>query len=360
MRNAVDTAPSLRNLERSLLEPDDVLELVEKALLDLLRFSADAAQLTQRLPLLLGQIGRNHDSDKDQLVAAASGPHMRDATTVDADRLAIMGPGRNVDVLGPVHRWDFHRVAQGSLCHAQGQLIDEVGTVSLQHRVRLDLDDDVEVTGGAPTRTDLAFTGEANLRPTIDAARDTDPYFLFAGAVAAAAAGPARFLDDLALAVATRAGGDIDDLSEDRLRRPPHLAGAAALRAGLRRRARFRARSLAGRAGFGPRDGELALDAEDRFFERQPQVGPQVGPPPRTGPPASGGCLAEEHVEDVVDAAEPGATEVETGHALGAGMAKAVIALPLGLVAQDLVGLVDFLEAGLGLWIVRIAVGVEL
>src|SRR5437764_1154890 len=157
MRNAVDTAPSLRNLERSLLEPDDVLELVEKALLDLLWFAADAAQ-------------------------------------------------------------------------------------------------------------------------------DTDPYFLFAGAVAAAAAGPARFLDDLALAVATRAGGDIDDLSEDRLRRPPHLAGAAALRAGLRRRARFRARSLAGRAGFGPRDGELALDAEDRFFERQPQVESKVGAPPRTGP----------------------------------------------------------------------------
>src|SRR5437762_5952070 len=180
MRNAVDTAPSLRNLERSLLEPDDVLGLVDRALLDLLRFAADAAQLAQRLPLLLGQTGRNHDSDKDQLVAATSGPHVRDATTVDADRLSILGPGRNVDVLGPVHRWDFHRVPQGGLSHAQGQLIDDVGTVSLQHGVGLDLDDDVEVTGGAPTRTDLAFTGEANLRATIDAAWDADPHFLFA------------------------------------------------------------------------------------------------------------------------------------------------------------------------------------
>src|SRR5213080_1708116 len=231
MRNAVDTAPSLRNLERSLLEPDDVLELVEKAFLDLLWFATDAAQLAQRLPLLLGQIGRNHDSDKDQLVAPTSAPQVRDATAVDADRLSILRPGRYVDLLRTVHCGDFHGIAQSRLCHAQGQLIDDVGTVSLQHRVRLDLDDDVQVTGGA-------------------AARDTDPYFLFAGAVAAAAAVPARFLDDLALAVATRAGGDIDDLSEDRLRRPPHLAGAAALRAGLRRRARFRARSLAGRAGF--------------------------------------------------------------------------------------------------------------
>src|SRR5256885_8380205 len=62
---------------------------------------------------------------------------------------------------------------------------------------------------------------------------------------------------------------------------PPHLAGAAALRAGLRRRARFRARSLAGRARLGPRDGELALDAEDRFFEGQPQVESKVGTPDR-------------------------------------------------------------------------------
>src|SRR5438445_6263438 len=360
MRNAVDTAPSLRNRKRWLLEPDNVLELVEKALLDLLRFAVDAAQLAQRLLLLLGQVGGNHDSDKDQLVAAASGSHVRDATTVDSDGLSVLRPGRNVDLLGTVHGWDFHGVAQGGLCHAQGQFIDDVGTVSLQHRVRLHLDDDVQVTSGAPTRTDLAFTGKANLRATVDAARDADPHFLFAGAVTAATASPAGFLDDLALAVATRAGGDVDDLTEDRLRRPPHLAGAAALRAGLRRRARFGAGSLAGRAGLGSWNGQLALDAENRFFERQPQVESKVGAPPRTGPPASGGCLAEEHVEDIVDAAEPGATEVETGHALGAGMAKAVIALPLGLVAQDLVGLVDFLEAGLGLWTRRIAIRGEL
>src|SRR3989440_1038026 len=359
MRNAVDTAPSLRNLERPLLEPDDVLELVEKALLDLLRFAADAAQLAQRLPLLLGQIGGNHDADKDQLVAPTSGPQVRDATTVDADRLSILGAGRYVDLLGTVHRWDFDRVTQSGLCHAQGQLIDDVGAVPLQHRVGLDLDDDVQVTGGTPTRTDLAFTAEANLRATVDASRDADPNFLFAGTVAAAGASPAGFLDDLPLAVATRAGGDVDDLSENRLRRPPHLAGAAALRAGLRRCARFRARSLAGRAGLGPWDGELALDAEDRFFACPPQGESKVRAPPRSGPPASG-CLAEEHVEDVVDAAEPRATEVKTGHALRAGVAQAVIALPLGLVAQDLVGLVDFLEAGFRLGIVGIAVGVKL
>src|SRR5437879_2123638 len=189
MRNAVDTAPSLRNLERSLLEPDDVLELVEKALLDLLWFAADAAQLAQRLPLLLGQIGRNHDSDKDQLVAPTSAPQVRDATAVDADRLTILRPGRYVDLLRTVHCGDFHGIAQSRLCHAQGQLIDDVGTVSLQHRVGLDLDEDVQVTSGAHTRTDLAFTGEANLRATVDGAQDAVPHFLYVGEVGGADAG---------------------------------------------------------------------------------------------------------------------------------------------------------------------------
>src|SRR5467141_669018 len=177
MRNAVDTRPSVRNLKRSLLEPDDVLELVEKALLDLLRFAADAAQLAHRLLLLLGQVGGNHDPHKDQLITATPRAHVRDATTVDSDGLSILRPGRNVDPLGTVDRWDFHRVAQGGLCHAQGQLVDDVGAVSLQDGMGFDLDDDVQRAGGAPTWTDLAFTAKADLRATVDAARDADPDF---------------------------------------------------------------------------------------------------------------------------------------------------------------------------------------
>src|SRR3989442_8199024 len=212
MRNAVDTRPSVRNLKRLLLEPDDVLELVEKALLDLLRFAADAAQLAQRLLLLLGEIGGNHDPHKDQLVTATPGTHMRDATTVDSDRLAILRPGRNVDVLGTIDRWDFHGIAQCGLRHAQGQLVDDAGTVAFQHRGRLDLDDDVEVTSGAPAGTDLAFTGEADLRATVDPGRDVDPHSLLAGTVAAAGAGGAGVLHGLSLPPATPAGGGLSEL----------------------------------------------------------------------------------------------------------------------------------------------------
>src|SRR2546421_268966 len=194
MRNAVDTAPSLRNLERPLLEADDVLELVEKALLDLLRFAADAAQLAHRLLLLLAQIGGNHDPHKNQLVTAAAAPHVRDAPTVDADRLPILRPRRYIDTLGTIHRRDFHRVAQGGLRHAQRQLVDDVGAVSFQHRVSLYLDHDVEVTGSAPTRADLAFAGEADLRAAVDTGPATDADVLFARTGTTAAARPAGVL----------------------------------------------------------------------------------------------------------------------------------------------------------------------
>src|SRR5437879_9755065 len=46
---------SLPRLEACLVEADDVLELVEKALFDVLRLAADAAQLAERFLLLFGQ-----------------------------------------------------------------------------------------------------------------------------------------------------------------------------------------------------------------------------------------------------------------------------------------------------------------
>src|SRR5438067_7040758 len=47
---------SLRKLGGALVETDDLLEPVEKSLLDVLWFAADAAQLTERLLLFIGQV----------------------------------------------------------------------------------------------------------------------------------------------------------------------------------------------------------------------------------------------------------------------------------------------------------------
>src|SRR5205823_7915271 len=131
---------------------------------------------------------------------------------------------------------------------------------------------------------------------------------------AAPAAGPAGSLDHLALTVAARAARHIDDLAEDRLGRTSHLSRASTLRTGLRRRARLSAGTLAGFACLSSRNGQLALDTADGFFETESQVEPKVCPSAgaRAGSPRGG--RAEEHVENVVDAAE-----VVAGHTLGSG-----------------------------------------
>src|SRR6202171_3562761 len=151
-RSAVDTGLVYGTSSAVLLEADGVLELVEKALLNVLRLAANAAQLLQRLPLLFGQVGGNHDPHVDELVASAAGSHVRNAAAIDPEGLPVRGPGRNLDLLRPVDRWDLDRVAQRCLRHAQRQLVDHVGTLALQYRVRLGLEDDVQVGRGTAAR----------------------------------------------------------------------------------------------------------------------------------------------------------------------------------------------------------------
>src|SRR5438270_7573076 len=113
-------------------------------------------------------------------------------------------------------------------------------------------------------------------------------------------------------------------------------------------------------ARLGAGNGQLPLDTKYRLFEAEAQVQPEVRATADTGPGAPRRRAAEEHVEDVVDATEACATEIEPRHALRAGMAEGVVALPLRLVAQNLIGFIDLFEARFRLWIAWIAVGMKL
>jgi len=285
---------------------------------------------------------------------------MGNAAALNADRLALLGAGRDLDLLRTVNGGNLDHVTECGLRDAQGQFVEDIGAVSLQHGVRFDVDDNVEVTGRPTTGTDFALAREPDLGAAVDPSRNVDPHLLLTRLVAGSAAGPAGSVDHLPLSVAAWAARYVDDLSEDRLGGTPHLAAPPALWARLRRGARLGARAPAGLARLRSRDGELALDAKDGLLEGQSQVEPKIRPPPGSGARAARGGRAKEHVEDVVDAAEAGPAEVETRHALSTGMAEGVVALPLRLVAQDLVGFVDLLEAGFRLRIAVVAVRVIL
>src|SRR5262249_32267631 len=121
------------------------------------------------------------------------------------------------------------------------------------------------------------------------------------------------------------------------------LATAVALRAALRLRARLGPAAVAARADDRARHLDLPRRAEDCLLEADLEVVAQVGAArrPAAGPARAG---AAEGLADVLDA-EAGRAGAE---ALRAGVAEAVVDLALLAVAEDLVGLIDLLEARAG------------
>jgi hypothetical protein len=225
--------------------------------------------------------------------------------------------------------------------------------------MRLNVDRDVQAAGGTAARPDLALARQTDLVALVDPGRDGHPERPAPLGPALAAARVARAVDELALAVAARAGGDVDHLAEHRVPDRADLAPAVALRAGRRRRARLRPGALADLAPVEGRELDLLLGPLDRLDERDPEVVAEVRPGWRTGPPAPGAGrrAAEERVEDVAEAGtEVGAGSTGAGHA---GPAEQVVGLPLLRVGQDLVGLVELLEP-LGGGRVGVDVGVPL
>src|SRR5689334_4752199 len=108
-----------------------------------------------------------------------------------------------------------------------------------------DVDRDVEAARHAAARPDLALVGEADLVPLVDAGGDRDPQAPASLGAPLAPAGLARVLDDLPLAPAARARGDVHHLPEHRLADRPDLAAALALGALHGRGAGLGTRALA-------------------------------------------------------------------------------------------------------------------
>ena len=110
----------------------------------------------------------------------------------------------------------------------------QIVAVALEERVLLHVNDDVEIAGGAALRAAFAFAVEAHALPGGNAGGNLHRQLALLLDEPGAAAGHARLGDDLARAPALPAGAG--DREEPLL--IAQLPGAAALRAGRRRRAR--------------------------------------------------------------------------------------------------------------------------
>lgn len=165
----------------------------------------------------------------------------------------------------------------------------------------------------------------------------------------------AGLMNDLALSAAAGAGRTGGKHAHGRL--PPDLnrTGAVALRAHLRRGAGGAAVAVAGLAGLHPLHGDGLFAAECRLFKADGQRQPDALAPLRgvgIGPPAAAEAAAKEAAEDIAQVSEvKTAVEPAAGAEVRvyAGVAVLIIAGFFVGVGKHLIGLVDFLEPGLGL-----------
>src|SRR5512133_3790769 len=193
----------------------------------------------------------------------------------------------------------------------------------------------------------MAFAGEPDPLPVVDAGRDLDlspPLLeLLAGALAIAA----RMLDHSAGATAGRTRLRSDELAEgapgDPLEAPLSLAGRADADAGPR----LDARRFTASARHGDLERHLALRPARGLHERDLHLGGDVGTTRSRAHRGREEIVAEERREDVGQAPEVEVRRLEAPTA-EAGVAEAVVQLPsLGL-GEHLVRLHDLLEALVG------------
>src|SRR5712691_2970837 len=354
-RDAKCISPSA---EFQLIKRNRVAQLVEKALRDLLRHAGQPSDLTQQGLLLRRQVLGHDHLHHHVLVSAAPAADVGHPPPRQPERLAVLRPGRDGDLDHALDGRDLDPVAERGLDHVDPQLVDDVLLVPRQLWMRLDAQYDVEVAGRTAAHPRLPLAAEADLRAHVDARRNPDRQAPGPLQAALPAALGTRVLQNPTGAAAGRAGRGRDHLAEERLRRAPDLARAAASRARLGAGARLGAAAGAAVAHGPLRLVDLFLDAGERFLERDRQVVAEVlaavrrlTPPPRPEAPT------EERVEDV---RERHVREVDrrTSGADG-GVAERVVAAPPVRVGEDRVRLACLLEARGRDRVVGVAVGVR-
>ena len=95
---------------------------------------AELGQLAEQGLLLLGQVLRRLDEDLDEEIALAPPGDVLDALALEADRLARLRPGRDLEDLVPLERRDLHPGAEGGLGEGHGDLAGEVVPLRARRR----------------------------------------------------------------------------------------------------------------------------------------------------------------------------------------------------------------------------------
>src|SRR5690606_10051707 len=159
------------------------------------------------LLLLLGELNRGFDADLDIHVAAGGRAQHAHALALEAELLAGLGPGRDVH-LGARALDGRHLDGAAESGRGEGDRHPamNVGAVALEHAMRLQRQEDIEVAGWCAAHPRLALAGQADARAFLDAGGNVDAERALLAQAPGALAHLAGPLDHLAGAVAALTG----------------------------------------------------------------------------------------------------------------------------------------------------------
>ena len=341
-------------------------------------FVVEGGKVFEGFALFGGEFGGHFDEDADVEVAGGAAAQGGDAAAFEPEDFAVLCAGGDFDCGGAVQCGDVGFSAQGGGGEGDGDFAEDVLPLALEDGVLGDVEDNVEVAGGAALVAGFAFAGDAQAVAVVNAGGDVDGEGFGAFDAAGAATFGAGFFDDFACAVAGGAGlHHLDETADG----GAHLAAAAAGGAGDFFGAGLGTRAVAGVAGLEFADGDVFFAAADGFFEGELEVVAQVGAFAWCAARGAAGAHtgAEDFVEDGAagGAAEAAAVEdfaedfegINRGGATGegsasaaaggeGGVAEAVVGGAFFGVGEDVVGFAEFFEFFFGGGVAGVFVGV--
>ena len=290
-------------------------------------------------------------------VARIAGAHTLDSLAAQPESLAVLSTLGQIDLGLATQGRNFHGPTQRSGGQANRHGAVQVIAIALEDLVRLDPDLDVQVARRPTVGAGLAVAARTNAHAFVDAGRHLDFQRLVLLDLALATASRAGLGNDLAGAMAMRAG--LLDAEEPLAH--VHRASAVAGRTDFGTRSGLRAVALAGFATLVRRNADLRFLARRSLFERDLHRVAQVAATKHllaaraASLPRTATTTAEDVTEDVAECLGKAAESFSAGAATASHVrvhtrvTVLVVGRALLPVAEHFVGLFGLLEFLFGL-----------
>ena len=299
-------------------------------------------QLLEQLSLFFSQRFRCYDRHGDNLVAAAPVLKTSNALVPEPEIGAVLTAGRDFEFNIAFQGRHRNFRTQSCLSEVYRQFIVNIVTFTREEFVFPDSNIHNQVAIGSAAGTGITLTADADLITIVYSGGNFHRHGALVSFTTGAPAFGTRLSNNAAFAAAFRADGDIGKTSEDAGFYLFNLSAAITVGAALRRSAGLAAGTLALGAILITDNRDFFFTTKSSLFQCQADINLQRSAFFRSLTRA-GGAAAEESFENIAE------TEVESIRFLAeeihtAILAETVIGRPLGGVAKDFIGLIQFLE----------------